>query len=200
MAKETDLGENDTTYTTNTHLGHLLKVGDVVMGYDISHSTISFDSTVIDESSVNFTTDILLVKKGETGNKDKKKNNKNNNRNKKNKKVLKMNEGEEVQNEIGEGQEERQREGGEEESEETTQTETEEGNEEDESDGEDDEMPLSLGDIIQSAKYETQHYKHHSEQEAAAVEENEEISESLEGQNLEEENETMKSAVGEESG
>jgi nonsense-mediated mRNA decay protein 3 len=41
VARESDLGANDTTYRVMTHLGHLLSAGDIVMGFDLSHSTLS---------------------------------------------------------------------------------------------------------------------------------------------------------------
>jgi len=40
LAKESDLGRNDTTIRTLTHLGNFLKAGDHVMGYDISHANL----------------------------------------------------------------------------------------------------------------------------------------------------------------
>lgn len=33
VARERDLGENDTQFTCITHLGNLIKVGDTVLGY-----------------------------------------------------------------------------------------------------------------------------------------------------------------------
>eukprot|EP01038_Epipyxis_sp_PR26KG_P006742 gene6742-9237_t len=60
VARETDLGENDDSYTTYTHLGHLLQPGDTVLGYDVAHS-------VMDESHVNKLgfdlPDVILVRK-----------------------------------------------------------------------------------------------------------------------------------------
>ena len=35
LVKVSDFGVNDTRYTTTTHLGHLLKAGDHVLGYDM---------------------------------------------------------------------------------------------------------------------------------------------------------------------
>jgi len=36
LARERDLGHNDTQFITNTHLGNLLKAGDYALGYDIT--------------------------------------------------------------------------------------------------------------------------------------------------------------------
>ena len=38
LAKEADLGKNDIQFQCKTHIGHLLKVGDIVMGYDITRA------------------------------------------------------------------------------------------------------------------------------------------------------------------
>ncbi len=39
VARESDLGANDTQFRIPSHLGHLLKAGDVVMGYDVTNAT-----------------------------------------------------------------------------------------------------------------------------------------------------------------
>eukprot|EP00339_Tiarina_fusa_P030095 CAMPEP_0117085506 /NCGR_PEP_ID=MMETSP0472-20121206/60100_1 /TAXON_ID=693140 ORGANISM="Tiarina fusus, Strain LIS" /NCGR_SAMPLE_ID=MMETSP0472 /ASSEMBLY_ACC=CAM_ASM_000603 /LENGTH=183 /DNA_ID=CAMNT_0004814771 /DNA_START=968 /DNA_END=1519 /DNA_ORIENTATION=+ len=36
MARERDLGRNDTQFVANSHLGNLLKAGDYAMGYDLT--------------------------------------------------------------------------------------------------------------------------------------------------------------------
>lgn len=41
VARETDLGQNDETFRCVTHLGNLLQVGDVVLGYDLVSSVLS---------------------------------------------------------------------------------------------------------------------------------------------------------------
>lgn len=41
VARESDLGTNDTTYRVMTHLGHILSAGDIVLGFDLSHSTLA---------------------------------------------------------------------------------------------------------------------------------------------------------------
>jgi hypothetical protein len=60
VCRECDLGENDTTYTVVTHLGHILQAGDVALGYDLSH-------TVVDESLLENLPydrpDVILVRK-----------------------------------------------------------------------------------------------------------------------------------------
>lgn len=39
VARDDDLGVNDTQYTCLTHLAHLMRAGDVVMGYDLTRAT-----------------------------------------------------------------------------------------------------------------------------------------------------------------
>lgn len=39
IAREADMGVNDDTYHVRTHLGHILQVGDIVLGYDLLSST-----------------------------------------------------------------------------------------------------------------------------------------------------------------
>lgn len=70
VARESDMGQNDDTYTVMTHLGRQIDVGDIVLGYDLLSSTTSiFDSNDANnsiESSFyhNFTMpDIVLVTK-----------------------------------------------------------------------------------------------------------------------------------------
>ena len=36
VAKENEMGQKDAQYTCTTHLGHILKVGDTVLGFDFS--------------------------------------------------------------------------------------------------------------------------------------------------------------------
>jgi hypothetical protein len=38
IAKEVDLGKNDIQFRCKTHIGHLLKTGDIVMGYDTTRA------------------------------------------------------------------------------------------------------------------------------------------------------------------
>lgn len=66
VARESDMGHNNESFCVVTHLGNLLQVGDVVMGYDMVSSVLS---GVVDWSSDNcfqshFTIpDVVLVKK-----------------------------------------------------------------------------------------------------------------------------------------
>lgn len=41
VARETDMGQNDTTYSCVTHLGHLIQPGDIVLGYDLVSTAAS---------------------------------------------------------------------------------------------------------------------------------------------------------------
>jgi nonsense-mediated mRNA decay protein 3 len=43
VAKESDLGANDRTYSVRTHLGHVLRVGDRVLGYDLGAANVDDD-------------------------------------------------------------------------------------------------------------------------------------------------------------
>ncbi len=64
VAKESDLGENDTTYTTLTHLGNILQAGDTVLGYDLLHAVLGtrqeYSLKNVREADVP---DVVLVKK-----------------------------------------------------------------------------------------------------------------------------------------
>ena len=44
MAREPNFGANDETFRLVTHLGHLLQVGDVVLGYDPTSTVLSGES------------------------------------------------------------------------------------------------------------------------------------------------------------
>lgn len=57
LARESDLGSNDTRYTTTTHLGHLLRAGDTVLGYDLVNANVD-----VDDSSMVLP-DVVLVRK-----------------------------------------------------------------------------------------------------------------------------------------
>jgi nonsense-mediated mRNA decay protein 3 len=41
VARESDFGANDETFRCVTHLGHLLEVGDTVLGYDLASAVLS---------------------------------------------------------------------------------------------------------------------------------------------------------------
>eukprot|EP00611_Tribonema_gayanum_P012236 TRINITY_DN2286_c0_g1_i3.p1 TRINITY_DN2286_c0_g1~~TRINITY_DN2286_c0_g1_i3.p1 ORF type:complete len:539 (-),score=244.82 TRINITY_DN2286_c0_g1_i3:140-1756(-) len=43
IARECDLGTNDTQFTAISHLGHLLKAGDTVLGYDVASANLPED-------------------------------------------------------------------------------------------------------------------------------------------------------------
>jgi nonsense-mediated mRNA decay protein 3 len=72
VARESDLGSNDTIYNCVTHLGHLLQPGDVVLGYDLVATASTLSTThptlgVVDIEQVlhsNFVRpDVVLVHK-----------------------------------------------------------------------------------------------------------------------------------------
>lgn len=54
------MGVNDTTYLIRTHLGSIIRAGDLVLGYDLQH-TIMNDSEL--DLSLDTTPDVILVKK-----------------------------------------------------------------------------------------------------------------------------------------
>lgn len=63
IARESDLGENDQTYSIITHLGHILQAGDIAMGYDIAHMTFSNkQDDLIDQMKISLP-DVVLVAK-----------------------------------------------------------------------------------------------------------------------------------------
>lgn len=72
VARESDMGQNDATYSCVTHLGHLIQPGDIVLGYDLestiaslSLSTSSLGVVELDEMvHANVVLpDVVLVKK-----------------------------------------------------------------------------------------------------------------------------------------
>lgn len=64
VAREKDLGENDTQYTVITHLGNLLKVGDLVLGYDLSGTAWNNDTEVLEQLPKGVQLpEIILVRK-----------------------------------------------------------------------------------------------------------------------------------------
>lgn len=60
VARESDLGSNDTQFTVITHLGHLLRAGDTVLGYDVSSANLPEDAL---HSMKNALPDVVLVRK-----------------------------------------------------------------------------------------------------------------------------------------
>jgi nonsense-mediated mRNA decay protein 3 len=66
VARETDFGQNDETFSCTTHLGNLLQAGDIVMGYDLVSSVISgaVEGDMDNSFNSHFTMpDVVLVKK-----------------------------------------------------------------------------------------------------------------------------------------
>lgn len=67
VVRETDLGVNDTSFRCVTHLGNILKAGDIVLGYDLQASVLPND--VMENFSQFFNStfelpDVVLVRKG----------------------------------------------------------------------------------------------------------------------------------------
>jgi len=72
VARESDMGLNDTTYSCVTHLGNLIQPGDVVLGYDLESTSASLSLStsslgVVDLEEVVHSNvvlpDVVLVKK-----------------------------------------------------------------------------------------------------------------------------------------
>ncbi|KAJ5693177.1 nonsense-mediated mRNA decay protein 3 [Penicillium macrosclerotiorum] len=66
VARASDLGSNDTTYFTRTHLGSILHVGDSVLGYHLSGTVFNDDNFEAIEASSKYSStipDVILVKK-----------------------------------------------------------------------------------------------------------------------------------------
>ena len=62
VARESDLGSNDTQFTCISHLGHILREGDLVLGYDVSTSAWAHERG-IDEKIRGVMPDIILTRK-----------------------------------------------------------------------------------------------------------------------------------------
>eukprot|EP00934_Nitzschia_sp_Nitz4_P006638 Nitzschia sp. Nitz4//scaffold4_size323378//280638//282290//NITZ4_000709-RA/size323378-processed-gene-0.308-mRNA-1//1//CDS//3329553546//6628//frame0 len=45
VARESDMGQNDSTYSCVTHMGNILSPGDVVMGYDLESTSATLSTT-----------------------------------------------------------------------------------------------------------------------------------------------------------
>ena len=63
VARDSDFGVNDETFQCVTHLGNLLQVGDIVMGYDINSTVLSSEA---DDNAFNSNfvmPDVVLVRK-----------------------------------------------------------------------------------------------------------------------------------------
>ncbi|KGO65563.1 Uncharacterized protein PITC_018810 [Penicillium italicum] len=66
VARASDLGSNDTTYFTRTHLGGVLHVGDSVLGYHLSGTQFNNDQFEAIENSNQYSStipDVVLIKK-----------------------------------------------------------------------------------------------------------------------------------------
>lgn len=61
VARSVDFGQNDTTFLGRTHLGHILQVGDMALGYDISAA--NFNNDDFDKLDSRNLPDVILVKK-----------------------------------------------------------------------------------------------------------------------------------------
>ena len=62
VARESDFGVNDTQFTCLTHLGHILREGDVIMGYDLSRAAWAHELGA-DEQIRGPMPDVILVRK-----------------------------------------------------------------------------------------------------------------------------------------
>lgn len=58
VARESDFGNNDTTFVCVTHLGYILQAGDTVLGYDFSNAHINSDFKLKGAAP-----EVILVKK-----------------------------------------------------------------------------------------------------------------------------------------
>lgn len=61
LVKASELGINDNTIHTRTHLGHLLKVGDSALGYNLLDANVNNDE--FDKLNKERVPDVVLVKK-----------------------------------------------------------------------------------------------------------------------------------------
>eukprot|EP00977_Amphora_coffeiformis_P004627 scaffold1000_cov166-Amphora_coffeaeformis.AAC.17 len=62
MAKEDDLGKNDTQLEERSHVGYLLKAGDVCLGYDLKETQFVDDAAERERSNGKFP-DVIVVRK-----------------------------------------------------------------------------------------------------------------------------------------
>lgn len=61
LVRASELGINDNTVHTKTHLGHLLKPGDSVLAYNLEDANINDDN--FDKLNKEYVPDIVIVKK-----------------------------------------------------------------------------------------------------------------------------------------
>ena len=62
MAKASDYGRNDRSFLTKTHLGHLLHIGDSVLGYDLATANFASDEWDALAAKGNPLPDVILVR------------------------------------------------------------------------------------------------------------------------------------------
>ena len=62
VARERDLGSSDEQFRCVTHLGHILREGDVVMGYDLASAAWTLEEGAADALRADIP-DVILVRK-----------------------------------------------------------------------------------------------------------------------------------------
>lgn len=65
VARESDFGRNDITLRCISHLGHLLNVGDTVLGYDLTTMVLPSDDGTFYQSNFDLP-DVILLKKSKS--------------------------------------------------------------------------------------------------------------------------------------
>jgi len=60
VARTSDLGSNDQTFLVRSHLGHLLRAGDLVLGYDVQGTNFA---TIDDDVDADDFPEVILVRK-----------------------------------------------------------------------------------------------------------------------------------------
>merc|ERR1712125_37226 len=76
VARESDFGTNDITLRCISHLGHILNVGDTVLGYDLTTMGLPSDDETFYQTNTFDLPDVILLKKSKgvhNNNDDKKK-------------------------------------------------------------------------------------------------------------------------------
>uniref|UniRef100_A0A0B7A2U3 60S ribosomal export protein NMD3 OB-fold domain-containing protein n=1 Tax=Arion vulgaris TaxID=1028688 RepID=A0A0B7A2U3_9EUPU len=61
VAKLSDLGVNERQFHTRTHLGHILKVGDIALGFDFTNANLNHEH--FERLKLEKVPDVMLVKK-----------------------------------------------------------------------------------------------------------------------------------------
>lgn len=61
LVKASELGVNENTVHARTHLGHLLKIGDSALGYNLEDANVNNDD--FDKMAKDRLPDVVLVKK-----------------------------------------------------------------------------------------------------------------------------------------